>query len=59
MLAGESQANQSARISSHKIDILSTHPFRRDDQVAFVLTVLIVHEDNHLAEADVIYYFFY
>jgi hypothetical protein len=35
------------------------HDIRRDDQVAFVFAILVIHDENHLALAKVVKDFFY
>ncbi len=57
-LARERQTNEAARIGRHKIDIGRSDAFGRDNQVAFVLAIFVVHKDDHFALANVFDDFF-
>ncbi len=46
------QTDQSAAVPRHEVDGLRRDLLRRDRQVAFVLAILIVDDDDHLAGAD-------
>ena len=46
------QADQAAAVPRHEVDRLRRHLLRRDRQVALVLAILIVDDDDHLAGAD-------
>ena len=52
-LVGEGQADQAAAEAGHEVDRLGGDEFGRHDEVALVLTVLFVHQDDHLAGLDV------
>ncbi|MNP62402.1 hypothetical protein D3C76_1576770 [compost metagenome] len=42
----------------HEVDVLGLAALGGHDQVAFVLAVFVIHEDDHLALADVFNQFF-
>ena len=44
-LGGDRQADQSAGVLGHEIDLFGRRELRRDDYVALVLTILGVHQD--------------
>jgi hypothetical protein len=48
---GERQANQPAAVLGHEIDRLGRGHLRRNDQVALVLALLVVDQDEHPAVA--------
>ena len=50
-LAGQRQADQAARVLGHEVDGLGRRALRRDDEVALVLAVLVVDQDEHPALA--------
>ena len=50
-LAGQRQADQAARVAGHEVDRVGRGELRRDDQVALVLPVLVVDQDEHAAVA--------
>ena len=52
-LTGHGHADQAASEAGHEVDVLGGDAFRGDDDVAFVLTILVIHQDDHLAGADV------
>ena len=51
-LFGHRQADQPAAVRGHEIDRLRRDALRGDGQIAFVLAVLVVDDDDHLAVAD-------
>ena len=51
-LAGHRQADQAAAVRRHEVDRLGRHLLGGDRQVAFVLAILVVDDDDHLAAAD-------
>ena len=53
VLFGERQADQAAAVLRHEVDGLGRDLLGRHAQVAFVLPVLVIHEDDHLAGLDV------
>ena len=52
-LARQRQAYQATAVRRHIIDVLRPHLLGRHDQVTFVLTVLVVDHDDHLAGSDI------
>ena len=58
MFTRESQANQAARISGHEINIFSAHTLGGNNQIAFVLAIFIIHQDDHLALTNIVDDFF-
>ena len=46
------QADQAAAVARHEVDRLRRDLLRRDRQVAFVLPILVVDDDDHLACAE-------
>ena len=50
-LAGQRQANQAARVLGHEVDGLGRRPLRGNDEVALVLAILVVDQDEHPALA--------
>ena len=48
-LAGHRQADQPAGVHGHEIDALGRRHLRRDAQVALVLPVLVINQDEHPA----------
>ena len=46
------QANQPAAVARHEVDRLGRDLLRGDRQIAFVLAILIVDDDDHLAGAE-------
>ena len=52
MLARQRQADQAAAEARHEVDGLGRDMVGGDDQVALVLAVLVVDEDDHAAAAD-------
>ena len=53
-LLGERQADQPARVHRHEVDRLGRGELCGDRQVALVLAVGRVHDDDELALADVV-----
>ena len=53
-LGGERQADQPASLLGHEVDRLGGDELRGHRQVALVLAVLVVADDDHLALADVL-----
>ncbi len=52
-IARQGQANQPTRIARHEIYILGARELGAHDEIAFILTILIVHDDDHTAGAQV------
>ena len=46
-VAGHRQADQPARVLGHEVDRVRGRELRRDDEVALVLAVLVVDQDEH------------
>ena len=53
-LGREREADQAARLLGHEVDRLGRRELRGHRQVALVLAVLVVADDDHLALADVL-----
>ena len=45
----ERQADDAARVADHERHLLRRHLLGRDDEVAFVLAILVVDDDDELA----------
>ena len=45
-------ADQAAAVLGHEVDRLRRDLLRRDGQIAFVLAIFVVDDDDHLAVAD-------
>ena len=53
-LGAHRQADQAATVGRHKVDRFGRYRLGGHDQVALVLPILIVHQDHHLALANVL-----
>ena len=53
-LLGQAEADQPARVRRHEVDRVRRRELRGDRQVALVLAVLVVDDDDHAAFADVL-----
>ena len=53
-LLGQRQADQPARVRGHEVDRLGRRELRCDDEVALVLAVGVVHDDDELALTNVV-----
>src|SRR5581483_10231895 len=53
-LAREAEADETARVRRHEVDRFVGREFRRDDEIALVLAVRVVDDDDHPAGADVL-----
>jgi len=53
LLLGDAEADEPSPVAGHEIDRLGGDELRGEGQVALVLAVLVVHEDDHPAVADV------
>ncbi len=53
-LAGQRQAHQATAVGDHEVDVRRLDQLGGHDQVAFVLTVFVIDDDDHAAEADVL-----
>ena len=54
LLLGERQADEAAAVLGHEVDGLGRDLLGGHDEVALVLAILVVDEDDHLAGADVV-----
>lgn len=54
LLTGKREADETAPVFGHEVDLLGRDLFRRAHEVTFVLTVFIVDQDHHFARANVI-----
>ena len=52
-LLGQGEADQPAPLARHEVDRLRRDLFGGDDEIAFVLAVLVVDDDDELARAKV------
>ena len=52
-LADDRHADEAAGLFAHEVDRLGGHHLGRHHEVAFVLAVLVVQDDHHLAGANV------
>ena len=52
------QANEPTAMSGHEVDIFRTHHAGGHQQVTFVLAILIIHDDDHLAISNILDDFF-
>ena len=57
-LRRQGQADEPPPEAGHEIDGLGRDLLRRHGEVAFVFPVLVVHQDDHLPLADILYRFF-
>ena len=53
-LLGQAEADQAARVRGHEVDRLGRRELGGDDEVALVLAVGVVDDDDELAVADVL-----
>ena len=53
-LAGQGEADQAAGVTGHEIDGLGRGELGGDDEVAFILPVFVIDEDEHAAVARVL-----
>ena len=51
-------ADQATAVASHEVDVLGLAGLGGHDQVAFVLAVFVIHQDDHLAGANIFDQFF-
>jgi DNA-binding NarL/FixJ family response regulator len=49
----ERQADQTAPVTGHEVHVLGGAMTRRQKKVAFVLAVLVIHDDNHASGANI------
>jgi hypothetical protein len=54
LLLDERQADQPAAVLRHEVDRFRGRPLRGHAQIALVLAIHVVHQDHHLAGADVL-----
>ena len=55
---GERETDQPAPVGGHEVDVLGGDPLGRDAEIALVLAILVVHEDDHAAGTEVFERFF-
>ena len=53
-LLGQRQADQAAAVAGHEVDRVGGRHLRRDDEVALILAVVVVDEDEHAAVARLV-----
>ncbi|MNI61728.1 hypothetical protein D3C73_1170140 [compost metagenome] len=58
MFVGQGQADQAPRLTRHETDGFGRAAVGGEQQVAFVFTILVVHQKHHLALAVVFDDFF-
>ena len=51
---GERQADEPPPVRRHEVDVLGGDALGRDAEVALVLAILVVHEDDHAAGANLL-----
>ena len=51
--ARQREADEASRVRDHEIDVGRSHELGRHDEVAFVLAILVVHDDDHATGADI------
>ena len=54
LLLGDAEADEPAPVTGHEIDVLGRAVGGRDDEIAFVLPVLVVHDDHHATFTDLV-----
>jgi hypothetical protein len=54
----QGQADQTAAETRHEVDRVRRDHFRRHAEIAFVLPVFVIHQDDHPAAADLVNCFF-
>ena len=52
LLLGEREADEPAAVRGHEVDVLGRDALGGDAEVALVLAILVVHEDDHATGAD-------
>jgi hypothetical protein len=52
-LLGQRQADQPTAVARHEVDVFRAHMLGRHDQIAFILTILIVHDDDHASRTQI------
>ncbi|MCY1435457.1 hypothetical protein D9M71_515540 [compost metagenome] len=57
-LAVHRHADQATGVLGHEVDVFGAHGLGGHDQVAFVLAVFVIHQDDHLALTNVLEQFF-
>ncbi len=51
MRLGQRQADEAAAFAHHEVDVLGPHFFGGHDEIAFVLAIFVVDDDDHAARA--------
>ena len=57
-LQAHRHADQATAVTRHEVDVLSLTGLTGHDQIAFVLAVFVIHQDDHLAGANIFDQFF-
>ena len=57
-LQAHRHADQATAVARHEVDVLSLTGLGGHDQIAFVLAVFVIHQDDHLAGANIFDQFF-
>ena len=58
-IGGQRQADQPPAVGGHEIDVRGCDFFGGHAEIALIFTIFVVHEDDHLALADIPNGFFY
>jgi len=53
----QGHADQAAAVPRHEIDVLGLAVHGGNDEITFILAILVVHDDDHLAAANLVYKF--
>jgi hypothetical protein len=51
---GERQADEAPPVGGHEVDVLGRDALGGDAEIALVLAILVVHEDDHATGADLV-----
>ena len=54
LVLGERQADEPAPVRGHEVDVLGGDALGGDAEIALVLAILVVHQDDHAAGADLL-----
>ena len=57
-LQAHRHADQATAVTRHEVDVLSLTGLTGHDQIAFILAVFVIHQDDHLAGANIFDQFF-
>ena len=53
-LLGDGGAEDASAVAHHEVDLLGRDLLGRDDEVAFVLSILVIDDDDELAVTEVL-----